>query len=277
MTGPDTRDAEAIAGAMYFIVGRGTEGGVNSYRLSVAGVSDNSWGEVTEVAANSGYSIGTIQVDLGQRGTWAAGKTTGPAAIGEVSYVDGIIGESMRYARAHNLPFPEDVNQLRSDLLTHGNGLRGRPSITFIDAETRQSINAWASSSEGMQWIHSNVDYPQIKNATDTAMAILDAHGPDIPDEHRLASIALLAKTANQFPAQLPRLQSVLEAGGGYESLLDEARIIGTEHRVYDGLKAAALAEKRRLWRSGTCGSHRTRATKSLCNRIRSVLASHGQ
>jgi hypothetical protein len=42
MTGPDTRDAESLAGAVYFIVGRGTEGGPASYRLSIAGLIDQS-------------------------------------------------------------------------------------------------------------------------------------------------------------------------------------------------------------------------------------------
>ncbi|MDR6642932.1 peptidoglycan hydrolase-like protein with peptidoglycan-binding domain [Luteibacter sp. 1214] len=229
---------------MYFIVGKGTEGGPASYRLSVAGVTDRTWGEVSDVAANSGYSIGTIQVDLGQRGTWGVGKTTGPASPGESAYVDAIIRESSRYSQAHGLPYTSDVDQLRSNLLTHGNGIRGRSSIAFIDTNTRDGINAWASSSDGKRWIHSNVDYPQVKNATDTAMQILDAHGTNITDDHRLASIALLAKTANQFPGQLPRLQATLEQGGNYEALIAEARSIGTEHRVYDGPKAAEIAER---------------------------------
>jgi peptidoglycan hydrolase-like protein with peptidoglycan-binding domain len=229
---------------MYFIVGRGTEGGPNSYRLSVAGVNTSDWGTVQDVAANSGYSIGTIQVDLGQRGTWAVGKTMGPAGAGETTYVDAIISESSAYAKANGLSFPTDTSQLRADLLTHGNGLRGRSSITFIDSETRDSINAWASSSEGKKWIHSNVDYPQVKDATATAMSILNEHGAGIADEHRLASIALLTKTANQFPAQLPRLQAALDNGGDYQALITEAGNIGTDHRVYDGLKAVAVAEK---------------------------------
>lgn len=244
MAGPNTQDADAVAGAMYFIVGRGTEGGPNSYRLSVAGVNSSDWGTVQDVAANSGYSIGTIQVDLGQRGTWAVGKTTGPAGAGETTYVDAIINESSAYAKANGLSFPTDTTKLRADLLTHGNGLRGRSSISFIDAETRDSINAWASSSAGEKWIHSNVDYPQVRDATAAAMSILKEHGAGITDEHRLASIALLTKTANQFPAQLPRLQAALDNGGDYQALIAEAGNIGADHRVYDGLKAVAVAEK---------------------------------
>ena len=45
----DTHDINAVAGAIYFVVGRATEGGPNSYLLSVAGVAsdatDPSWGK----------------------------------------------------------------------------------------------------------------------------------------------------------------------------------------------------------------------------------------
>lgn len=34
----NTRDLDSLSGAIYFVVGRGTEGGNASYRLSVAGV-----------------------------------------------------------------------------------------------------------------------------------------------------------------------------------------------------------------------------------------------
>lgn len=56
MTDSDNTDSQALSGAMYFIVGRGTEGGSASYRLSVAGVTDAHWGEASHVKANSGYS-----------------------------------------------------------------------------------------------------------------------------------------------------------------------------------------------------------------------------
>lgn len=75
-------------------------------------------------------------------------------------------------------------------------------------------------------------------------MRILDTHGASIPDARRLASIALLAKTANQLPGRLPRLQAALDHGGTYEDLLDAARNIADNHRAYDGLKAVTVAER---------------------------------
>lgn len=244
MTNIDTRNLDALAGAVYFTVGRGTEGGPASYRLSVAGVDRSEWGQPGAVAANSGYSIGTIQVDLGQRGTWPLGATTNrPLREGETTYVDGIITQAAEYARRNGLTFPEDTTQLRADLLTHGNGQRGRDTITFIDPAVRDSINAWAGSEEGKRWIHTHVDYPQVRSATETAMTILDRSGSNISEDRRFEAINILAKTANQYPRGLDRLENVLREGGDYNALLTEAQAIQGSVSYYAGPKAASVAE----------------------------------
>lgn len=183
MPGLDTHAVDSLAGATYFVVGRGTEGGPSSYHLSIAGVtsstSDPQWGKADKIAANSGYSLGTIQVDLGQRGTWALGATDGAALkAGQTSYVDGIIDQAAQYAKDNQLKFTADHSQLHTDVLSHGNGERGRTTLNFIDKDTRNSINAWASCAHGQQWIHTSIDYPQIKNATQSAMTMLDTYAP---------------------------------------------------------------------------------------------------
>jgi peptidoglycan hydrolase-like protein with peptidoglycan-binding domain len=249
MPTPNTHDIDSLAGATYFVVGRGTEGGPSSYRLSIAGVtsgtSDPDWGKVDRVASNSGYSLGTIQVDLGQRGTWALGATDGAALkLGETTYVDGIIDQAAKYAKDHDLKFTSDTAQLRADLLTHGDGGRGRASLTFIDTNTRDSINAWASSEGGQKWIHKNIDYPQIRQATQSAMDMLDKYGKNIPEDRRLETVAILAKTENQIPSQMAKFEKVLKNGGDYNDVLAEANEIKGYHRFYDGPKAAALAEQ---------------------------------
>lgn len=249
MPTPNTHDIDSLAGATYFVVGRGTEGGPSSYRLTIAGVtsgtSDPNWGKVDQVASNSGYSLGTIQVDLGQRGTWALGATDGAALkLGETTYVDGIIDQAAKYAKDHDLKFTSDTAQLRTDLLTHGDGGRGRTSLTFIDTDTRDSINAWASSEGGQKWIHKNIDYPQIRQATQSAMDMLDKYGKNIPEDRRLETVAILAKTENQIPSQMAKFEKVLKNGGDYNDVLAEANEIKGHHRFYDGPKAAALAEQ---------------------------------
>jgi Putative peptidoglycan-binding domain-containing protein len=251
MTMPDlnTHDLDSLTGATYFVVGRGTEGGQSSYHLSIAGVtsgtSDPNWGNADKIKANSGYSLGTIQVDLGQRGTWALGATDGAAPKqGETTYVDGIIGQASKYAKDQNLEFTQDHSQLRASLLTHGNGKQGRSTLTFIDKDTRDSINAWASSEDGQKWIHKNIDYPQIKHATQSAMDMLDKYGKNIPEGHRLETVAILAKTANQMPSQMTEFKTVLKNGGNYDDVLAKANEISSAYDYYDGPKAAALAER---------------------------------
>ncbi|MEP7186975.1 MAG: hypothetical protein ABI767_14180 [Rhodanobacter sp.] len=167
MPGIDTHDVDSLAGATYFVVGRGTEGGPSSYHLSIAGItsgtSDPHWGKLDKIVANSGYSLGIIQVDLGQRGTWALGATDGAALkAGETSYVDGIIDQAAQYAKNNQLSFTADHSQLHKDLLSHGNGEKGRTTLNFIDTDTRNSIDAWASSAQGKQWIHTHIDCPRL-------------------------------------------------------------------------------------------------------------------
>ncbi len=249
MPTPNTHDIDSLAGATYFVVGRGTEGGPSSYHLAIAGVSsgtsDPNWGKVDKVAANSGYSLGTIQVDLGQRGTWALGATDGATLKpGETTYVDSIIDQASKYAKDHDLKFTSNTAQLRTDLLTHGDGDRGRTSLTFIDTDTRDSINTWASSEDGQKWIHKNIDYPQIRHATQSAMDMLDTYGKNIPEDRRLETVAILAKTENQIPSQMAKFEKVLKNGGDYDDVLAEANEIKRHHRFYDGPKAAALAEQ---------------------------------
>lgn len=243
----DTRNLDATAGAVFFAVGRGTEGGGSSYHLSIAGITkgldEPKWGTVSAVAANSGYSLGTIQVDFGQRGTWPLGATAERTLkAGETTYVDAVIDQASAYAKAHRLPFTSDRADLRADLLSHGDGEGKRSSIRFIDVPTRDSINAWAGSPEGKQWIHTHVDYPQVRNATHIAMTMLDKHGSGIAEDKRFEAIALIAKSANQLPGTLPQLEAVLKRGGDYQDLRDKAAEIRQDKKYYAGLAAADVA-----------------------------------
>ena len=248
MNNIDLNDAEQRNGAVYFVVGRGTEGGAASYRLSVAGVGNSEWGTVSAVAANSGYSIGTIQVDLGQRGTWPLGATSERAlAPNEQSYVDAIVDQVSAYAGSHHLAFPTDpqgLADLRADLLTHGNGQNGRSSITFISEEQRAAINAWAGSEQGKQWIHSHIDYPQIQSLADDAKGVLDQYGANIPPERQFEVLCALAKTANQHPASNARLVNALRNGADYDTFMATVKEREAAIPYLAGSKAGDLAQQ---------------------------------
>jgi peptidoglycan hydrolase-like protein with peptidoglycan-binding domain len=241
----DTNKKEELAGAVYFVVGIGTEGGSASYKLSVAGVTKSEWGTVGSVAANSGYSLGAIQIDFGQRGEWPVGGIAErPLQPGEKSYVDAVIEQASDYAAKNKLPFTSNLVQVRDDLLSHGNGKKGRSSIQFIDADTRDSISSWASSEEGKKWIHHNMDLPQARNATNAAISILDKHGDKVLEDRKFEAICLLAKTANQFPSKLPEFTAILKDGGGYDELLSHAQSIQRGKPWFHAEKAAEIADK---------------------------------
>jgi len=243
----DTSNKEALYGSVYFVVGRGTEGGAASFRLAIAGITvgakDPYWGKPEEVIENSGYSLGAIQVDLGQRGTWPLGATSGRSlAGGERTYVDSIIEEASSYAESHDLPFTADLASLRNDLLSHGNGLKGRQTIRFIDEDTRDSINAWASSGDGKRWIHKNMDYAQVRNSVDIATTLLEKYDHNIAPEYEFQTICLLAKTANQMPGLLRHFEKVLREGGNYDEVVNEAERLHQRKNSYGGPIALDVA-----------------------------------
>lgn len=248
MTNIDLEDAAQRHGAVYFVVGRGTEGGGSSYRLSVAGVAPGQWGTVSKVADNSGYSIGTIQVDLGQRGTWPLGAIDNRSLKpGETTYVDAIIGQASAYAQKNQLPFPNDpanLAALRVDLLSHGDGQGNTPSIRFIAGEHRDTINAWAGSVEGQQWIHRNIDFPQVKAITDDAKDVLDRHGSHIPEARKFEVLCVLAKAENQRPKTYDKLVASLRSGAVYDTFMEEVDRQKTAVRYFAGPKTGELARQ---------------------------------
>lgn len=242
MSDIDIKELDQASGAVYFVVGRGTEGGGDSYKLSVAGVSPSEWGTVSAVAQNSGYSIGTIQVDLGQRGQWPLGAIAGrPLKAGEETYTQAIVREAAAYAKAHQLPFPTDTAKLETTLQTHGDGEGRRGSLRFISKEHRDTFNAWASSDEGKGWIHQTIDVPQVRNATQVGMDILSAHGSHIPQDKQFEVLCALAKTANQLPGVLPQLEKVLKNGGDYADFTQELDEIKEKYRYFAAKKAAQV------------------------------------
>lgn len=199
---------EQLAGSVYFVVGRGTEGGNASYKISVAGISESSWQgsarpDFHDVALNSGYTVGAMQLDMGARGLFKVGSTTSIAKGSEQSYVDAVIEQSKAYAAENGSPFPEDTSNLRVALLTHGNGGvlpngSTRSKIEFIDTGTRDAINAWAGSSEGRNWIHQNVDMPIVRDAASKAYDVVQKYGSSWTDDAKNLAALELAKVYNQ-------------------------------------------------------------------------------
>lgn len=232
-------------GAVYFVVGRGTEGGNAAFRFSVAA---SKWGDPSTVIDNSGYALGTIQIDLGQRGTWPLGSVKERALNpGETTYVDAIIDRVSVYATTNQLPFPRDAAgraALRGDLLSHGNGLEGRTTIRFLSNEHRNTFNAWAGSESGKQWIHQNIDFPQIQALADTSKQVLDRYGTHIGEDRKFEVMCILAKSANQHPSSYNKLVESLKNGADYDDFMEVVAARSKKYGNYHADKAGVLARQ---------------------------------
>lgn len=180
-------DAEMRAVA-YFAIGVGSEGSVAgrdvSNRLSFAGNRDSATGRMTPVG-NSGYSIGTLQTDLGAHPevvpslldayqTWAATQPPGMALTAA------------------------ERRQATADLGRNGDAIReqaGRP----MDARIERNLGTFLRSDAGITYIHDR-DVAQVEELMTGTLAqvrqtaLFRNSTPD--DQIRLA--AMVAKVENQ-------------------------------------------------------------------------------
>lgn len=140
-------DAELRALA-YFGVGIGSEGGDSgrnvSYRLSFAGNIRNG---VMDPVGNSGYSIGTLQTDLGQHPEVAVSLVEAYQDWARTSHPDWVLTEAQRA-------------QTASDLGRNGRTIEaqgGRP----VDATIKSHLDSFLASDAGITYVH-NRDAAQV-------------------------------------------------------------------------------------------------------------------
>ncbi|MDQ3205221.1 MAG: hypothetical protein M3Q40_01625 [Pseudomonadota bacterium] len=186
----------------YFAIGVGSEGGFAgrdvSHRLSFAGNIRN--GQMDPVG-NSGYSIGTLQTDLGQH----------PAVARE------LVTKFQAWAPQHQ---PEwqlseaSERQLVADLARDGRAIEasgGRPP----DARSMQHLNAFLRSEEGISFVHAR-DVAQVERLVSGVAPRLQAtklyRESTIDDQFRLASVVM--KLQNQSGDRwVPRLLRGMDQG----------------------------------------------------------------
>lgn len=207
MPGLTDNEARAVA---YFAIGVSSEGGDQAYHLSFAGnTTRNAQGNVElHPVAASGYSIGTLQSDLGQSGgvvstqlvdayqTWA-----------HTNHPDWALNDAQR-------------TQTISDLSRNGhqiNADNGRD----LDAGVKSHLNSFLASNDGITFVH-NRDVEQVnKLMTDVVTPMrasqLYQHA-SADDQAKL--IAIAAKAYNQ--SERWGGQIVHDVGNGtYHSVAD--------------------------------------------------------
>lgn len=132
---------DTFAGVTYAVMGMGTEGGRTPYQVTVA--ANGGWNG-TPIAA-SGYSVGAMQFDFGQR----SGTDKNPN-------IDPLNG------KPYNVSFVDAVNDWAKSVGQSGlsagvpDTLR-RPGnsadFSWIDTSDRDTMRAFGQTPEGQTWI----------------------------------------------------------------------------------------------------------------------------
>lgn len=196
---PTDNELRAVA---YYAIGVGSEGSIGgrdvSNRLSFAGRYDEA-GRMHPVA-NSGFSIGTLQSDLGQR----------PNIPGE------LVAAYQNWAREHHPDWVLNDAQRRQterDLGRTGEQIRadgGRP----LNGTIKAHLDEFMKSDEGIRYVHGN-DTRQVEKLMTNVMEPLQASRayqaltPD--DQIRMATI--VAKAYNQSEVWGGRILDRIENG----------------------------------------------------------------
>ncbi|HZF98078.1 MAG TPA: hypothetical protein VEY92_07515, partial [Pseudoxanthomonas sp.] len=209
---PTLSDAELRA-AIYFAVGVTSESGNKAYRLVVAG--DRPSTPRLEPADNSGYSIGTIQTDLGQHY-----QPNNPEGENVPRDLVNAYQAWARRERPRSVLTEQEVERTVADLGRNGNQIRaqnGRP----LDGKIKSNIDAFLASDAGITWVH-DWDVEQVgKLMREVVPALRQSdvyRNASLDDQVRLAAMVTKAYNQNENLAGplLERLRN-----NRYESLSD--------------------------------------------------------
>ena len=174
----------------YWAVGLGSEGSMagadKAHKLSVASHSvtgKDNWGMMAPTE-NSGYTIGTLQTDMGQH----------PRVAAEL--VQRYQTWCTAQQRADMRLTPEQERKTIADLQRGGAALRGKPDI---DAPVKSGLEFFLQSTEGRQYIHQR-DVAQVGLLTDKVFKPLQQQSTfaQRPVEEQTKIYTTLAKAYNQ-------------------------------------------------------------------------------
>lgn len=182
-----------LQATIYFAVGVTSESGYDAYKLMVAG--DRASTPLLEAADNSGYSIGTIQTDLGQHYQ--------PRIPNGENVPRDLLSAYQGWAGINHpdwvITDPSVLQQTLDDLGRDGRTIKNRDHGRPLDASIKSKLDAFLTSSDGITWTH-NRDIAQVAKIMNNAIPALQRSdvylnsGKD--DQIRLA--AMVAKAYNQ-------------------------------------------------------------------------------
>lgn len=198
MTTPVRPTDDEIRAALYYAVGVTSEGGRRSFALAFAG---NRVDGLLQPAENSGYSVGTLQTDLGQRPETASALMVATRAWAE--------------SRTPPVPLPSaavwEAGAL--DIAREGNTIRAGGGRD-VDPAVLAPVRAFLASPEGVTWVHRQ-DAAQVGKLVSNVVAPLQATTAyqAMSPEDRLTAAAMVGKLYNQNERSGTTVLSAIAAG----------------------------------------------------------------
>lgn len=171
-----------FAGITYGVMGMGTEGGATPYRITVA--ANGGWGGTP--IAKSGYSVGAMQFDFGQRGKDID-------ALTGKSYAESFTSAVNEWARQNNTSVLSA--QVPKQLSTNGG------AIEWMSHSDRMTISAFGDTASGKGWINKHLEKGLITEYETRIRPVLNSAAFEGWSEADiLVAAAVLTKAANQSP-----------------------------------------------------------------------------
>ena len=189
---PALSEAELRA-TIYFAVGVTSESGNQAYALAVAG--DRAATARLEPADNSGYSLGTIQTDLGQH--YQPADPRGENVPRDL--VNAYQGWAAR-ERPNDVLSEEEVAQTISDLGRNGRQIKAQDGRA-LDATVKSNIDNFLASDQGVTWVHER-DVAQVNKLMREAIPALQQsevyQNSSLDEQVRLATVVSKAYNQNE-------------------------------------------------------------------------------
>jgi hypothetical protein len=175
---------DELRGLAYFAIGVTSEGGNQGYKLSVAG--DNPSTPIVTPADDSGYTIGTLQTDMG----W------------HPDVARRLVGAYQDWARLQTPDIsitPQEERQTINDLSRHGRTITNRDHGRDIDATVKAHLNQFLASDEGVRFVHER-DIEQVNKLMRDIVSPLQrtAIYTNSTPEDQAKLVTMVAKTYNQ-------------------------------------------------------------------------------
>ncbi len=199
--GPQQRNApqrevvtiNGLNAVSYFAIGVASEGGRNPYALSFAGSIGND-GRMRPVD-DSGLTIGTLQIDFGQR----------PAVAKE------LVEAYQAWAPANERFTAQNRDRAIRDLSRDGDAIRADNGRS-MDAVSQRRINTYLASEAGINFVHRHDALQARTLATDVYTPLSTTRlfsNASFDDQVRIATV--MGKLHNQNPGQAERMFDRIE------------------------------------------------------------------